>query len=89
MKTINVRVIPNARKDHVAEEEGRFKIYVNAPAIGGKANKAMIEVLAEFFNVKKSDIRIIRGEKSREKVIGVNISGSAPAEPHLNLLKTA
>ena len=73
MKVINVRVIPNAKKDDLLKEGDKLKVYVTAPAIGGKANKAMIKVLAEFFNVKKSDIRIIRGEKSREKVIEVNI----------------
>jgi hypothetical protein len=73
MKTMNVKVIPNARKDHVYVEEGRFKVHVKAPATGGKANKAMIELLADFLKVKESDIRIIRGEKSREKVIEVNI----------------
>ncbi len=74
MKVINIRVIPNAKKNDVSAEEGKLKVRVKAPAVGGKANKAMIEVLAEFFNVKKSDIRIIKGEKSREKVIEVDIN---------------
>ena len=72
MKTINVKVVPNARKDCVIEGEKGFKVCVNAPAVLGKANKAVIEMLANFFGVKKHDIRIIKGEKSREKVIEVN-----------------
>jgi uncharacterized protein (TIGR00251 family) len=73
MKVINVRVISNANKNEVSEEEGKVKVRVAAPAVCGKANKAVIEVLAEFFKVKKRDIKIIRGEKSREKVIEIDI----------------
>ena len=73
MKVINVRVIPNAKKNDVSEEMGQLKVHVKAQAVGCKANKALIEVLAEFFNVKRSDVKIIRGERSREKVIEVDI----------------
>ena len=72
MKVINLRVIPNAKKNEVSEEGGIFKVRVKAPAVGGKANKAVIEVLADFFKVKKRDIRIVRGAKSREKVIEID-----------------
>jgi uncharacterized protein (TIGR00251 family) len=44
---------------------------VRAPPVKGKANEAVIEVLAEFFGVKKSDIRIMSGERSREKVVEI------------------
>lgn len=68
---INIKVIPNAKKNEVIEEGDRLKVRVTAPAIDGKANKAVAEILAEFFKVKKRDIRIIRGEKTREKVIEI------------------
>ncbi len=80
MKVINVRVRPNAKKNDISEEVGQLKVYVKPPAIGGKANKALIEVLAEFFNVNKSDIKIIRGERSREKVIEVDIDDNCVAD---------
>ncbi len=69
---IKIKVIPNAKKNKVVESEGLFKVYVNAPAVDGKANKALIEVLSEYFDVRKSSVRIVRGEKSREKVVEVN-----------------
>ncbi len=72
MKLINVKVIPNAKKNNITEEGDRLKVHVMAPAVDGKANKAVIKVLADFFKVKKGDIAIIRGEKSKEKVIKVN-----------------
>ena len=74
MKVINVRVIPKAKKNNVSEERERVKVHVTAPAVGGKANRAVIEVLAGYFKIKKNNIRIIKGEKSREKVIDLNIN---------------
>lgn len=71
MKTINIKVVPNAKKDAVTMEPRRLKVYVTAPARDGKANKKVREVLAEFFQVKRSQIEIIRGEKTSQKVIGI------------------
>ena len=64
-------MVPSARKNGVVEEGDHLKVYVRAPPVKGKANEAVIEVLAEFFGVKKSDIRIISGERSREKVVEI------------------
>jgi len=77
MKVIKVRVIPNAKKNSIFQEGDMFKIHVVAQPVGGKANKAMIDLLAEFFKVKKRDIRIIKGESAREKVVEVNIDGNS------------
>jgi uncharacterized protein (TIGR00251 family) len=68
---VSVLVVPNARKNGVVEEGDHLRVYVRAPPVKGKANEAVIEVLAEFFGVKKSDIRIISGERSREKVVEI------------------
>ncbi|MEO0084037.1 MAG: DUF167 domain-containing protein [candidate division WOR-3 bacterium] len=68
---IRVRVIPNAKKNEVVKEENRLKVYLTAPPIAGKANKALIEILAEYFKVKKNRITIIHGEKNRDKIIEV------------------
>ena len=71
MGLIKVRVIPNAKKNDVSEEAGRFKVRVTSPARDGKANRTAIAILAEYFGIKKGDVRIIRGERSREKVIEI------------------
>lgn len=48
-----------------------LKIYLTAVPIGGKANKELIKLLSEKLGVSKSKISIIKGEKSKEKVIEV------------------
>lgn len=71
MKIVSVRVFPNAKKQKVINESNVLKVYVRAPASDGKANKVVIDILADYFSVKKSSVRIIRGEKSRIKIVSV------------------
>ena len=73
---IEVKVIPKAKRDRVYEEDGKLKVYVRAPAIDNRANRALIEVLARHFNVKKRSIRIVKGERSREKIIEIDVDNS-------------
>ena len=61
---ILVRVIPKAKQNKIVVEEDRLKVYLTAPAIEGRANDALIKILAAHFQVRKGDIRIVRGEKS-------------------------
>ena len=72
---LNVKVIPNAKKNKAVEEAGRLKVYLTATPVEGKANRALIEFLSEHFKVKKKQIRIVRGEKSREKVVEIQLPG--------------
>ncbi len=68
---LNVKVIPNSKKVNVIQEGNLFKVYVKAQAIDNKANKALIDVLSEFLNLKKIFIKIIKGQKSRNKIVEV------------------
>ena len=69
----NIRVIPKAKQAKVVEEGWGLKVYVTAAAEKGKANKAVIEVLANHFGVKKDCIRFITGLRSRNKVVEIKI----------------
>jgi uncharacterized protein (TIGR00251 family) len=71
VKVIQVKVIPNAKKAEVIEEKDFYKVKVNAPAIEGKANKAVIKSLADYFKVKPKQISIIKGEKNSLKTIAI------------------
>lgn len=70
--TLEFKVIANAKKNLVKQEDSLFKVYLAAPAVDGKANKLLYEVLADHFGVKKNQIEIIKGLKSRVKVIKIN-----------------
>jgi uncharacterized protein len=73
MRKISIRVVPNAsRNEVIKEEDGSLKVRVTAKAAEGKANKAVIEVLADYFGIKKSQVRIVMGEKARNKVVEIN-----------------
>ncbi len=66
---ITVKVIPRARQTKIVAEQDKLKIYVHEPAVDGKANKAVIKSIAEYYNVKKSAVTILKGEMSRDKII--------------------
>jgi len=68
---LKVKVIPNSKKASIELEKGIIKVHVNAPAVDGKANKVLIELLSDFLKVKKNRIKIVKGEKSRLKVIEI------------------
>jgi len=75
MELIKVKVIPNAKKNEITQEEDHFKARVKAPVVKGKANKELIALLADFFDVKKSVIKIVKGAKSREKLVEIGDDG--------------
>ena len=71
MKRLSIRVIPNAKQNKIVPEPNRLKVYLTVPPIEGKANKALIKLLAEHFKIKKNQITVVRGKKSRDKVVGL------------------
>ena len=68
---VEIKVIPGAKKNAMKQEEGRWKVYLSAPPADGKANKALLGLLAEHFQVRKSQIEITKGLKSRHKTISI------------------
>lgn len=68
---LEVKVIPGARKNLYKEEAAGVKIYLTAPPVEGRANEALCDFLAEHFDVRVSAIEIIKGLKSRNKVINI------------------
>ena len=72
MKKIPIKVIANAKKEKITEENGILKVYVSAPAVDGKANRAVIEALAARFGIKPRAVRIAAGLKSRNKIVEIS-----------------
>ncbi len=71
MKRIEVKVIPNAKKNEIKEEERFLKVYLTAPREKGRANRALISLLSKHFKLRKGEIRIISGERSTRKVVEI------------------
>ncbi len=70
--TVNVRVKPGSKKgDSIEEVEGGLVVYLRARPIEGAANEALIALLAKHFGVAKSLVQVVRGGKSREKVVEI------------------
>lgn len=65
---IAVRVTPNASRAVIKVEAGQVRVYVTVVPEGGKANKAVVKLLAKSLGIAKSTLELIRGETSRDKV---------------------
>lgn len=68
---IAVKVTPNARKNEIRQEGDVLKVYLSAPALDGKANDALRSFLAEHYQVRLSAIEIVKGLKSRHKIVNI------------------
>ncbi len=70
--TIEVRVEPRSSKRGIVGVLGNMlKVKLTAPPVEGAANEQLIEVIAETLGVRKSDVRVIRGQTSRNKVVEI------------------
>ncbi|MDT8069806.1 MAG: DUF167 domain-containing protein [Terriglobia bacterium] len=70
--TFAVRVQPRASRNAVAGEMGdALKIALTAPPVGGKANEACVDFLANLLKVPRSSVTIASGESSRNKVVRI------------------
>lgn len=69
---ITVRVTPKSKKSELCREgELVFRAKIMSPPDKGKANRELIGLVADHFQVKKNQVQIIRGEHSRDKIIEV------------------
>jgi uncharacterized protein (TIGR00251 family) len=67
---LEIRVRPNASRNKVGGSVGspqRLLVAVQAPAVDGKANAAVIKELANAFGLKARDFTIVYGELGRDK----------------------
>lgn len=77
-RLVALRVTPKAKHQGISEEIGpdgdiRYRIQVTAPAEGGKANAAVIAVLAKHLGLAKSRITLVRGDTARDKLVRVDV----------------
>ncbi len=69
---LQVKVVPGASRTRFVEEwNGRAKFAVAAPPDKGKANKELIEFLADRLGLRRSDFSIVAGQTSPRKTIRI------------------
>ena len=67
-----VRVIPRARKSEIAgTRDGALLVRLAAPPVEGAANDALIELLAERLGTLRRAVRIVSGERGRQKRVAI------------------
>ncbi|MCX6764993.1 MAG: DUF167 domain-containing protein [Candidatus Nealsonbacteria bacterium] len=70
---IFIKAKPNSKVEKIEKmSDNVFIVWVREPAEDGKANKAIIEALAEYFKVSKSSVNIVSGHTSKTKIVEIN-----------------
>jgi uncharacterized protein (TIGR00251 family) len=69
---LEVRLTPRARREEISGvRDGVLQVRVKAPPIDGRANEALRKLIAKRAGVPKSQVTIVRGERSRQKLLAV------------------
>ena len=68
---IQLKVIPKAKREEVRQEGDLLVVRVKEPPKEGKANSAVVKVVAKHFGVSSGAVRIVSGYASRSKVVEI------------------
>lgn len=69
---LSVKVIPRSKRNSVEWESGEgLRVRLTAAPVDGAANEALVALLAERLGVPKRQVVVVRGAKSRQKVVEV------------------
>ena len=83
--TFDIQVIPHASRAEIAGvQEGAFKVKVTAPPVEGAANEACIKLLSKELGLKKSQMEIFSGAKSRKKTVMIKDISKTELEAKIN-----
>ena len=81
---ISVSIKPNAKVKKIEKvDEGRFKAWVKESPVEGKANLALVKVLADYFDVAPSRINIVSGYSSKKKIVEITKNLSPDTFPKI------
>jgi uncharacterized protein (TIGR00251 family) len=74
---IEIKVITNAKKREILREGAGLKVRLMSLPVEGKANEELVRYLSEIFGVKKSEVKIVRGDKDKKKLISIPVDEAA------------
>lgn len=81
-----VRLQPRARRDAIiGEQDGVLRIAVSAPPVDGRANEALCRLIARQARIARGRVHVIRGERSRMKIVRVERMSAAQLRHALGL----
>ncbi len=72
VRNISVRVVTRSSKRGVEEPgDGSLRVHLHSPPVGGKANEELLAAVGKHLGVPKSNISIVGGARSRDKLLRV------------------
>jgi len=84
--TLELKIIPNAPRSEIVGWLGAaLKVKIHAPALEGRANDALLDFLAGELSLPRRNLTLLRGEKSRQKVIRITGLDEAALRARLTL----
>ena len=71
---VNIKVKPGSKKGSFVQTSltGDLLVYVKEPAVDGMANSAIVKLMADYYDTAKSNVKIVGGLKSRNKIIEIS-----------------
>jgi len=85
---VQLRVSPGANSAHIVGRHGEaWKVRVAAPAEGGRANGAVVRLLAETLSIPRKDVSLVSGLGGRDKI--VRLTGLDPTQIERRLSSAA
>lgn len=68
---VAVRLTPRASAEAITVEGETLRVRVTAPPVDGRANTALVRLLAKRLRVARGDVRIVSGPTARQKLVEV------------------
>ena len=82
---VRLRVSPGANSAHVVRRHGEaWKVRVAAPAEGGRANEAVVRLLAETLSLSRDAVTLVSGHGARDKIVQLTCLDSTQIERRLS-----
>jgi uncharacterized protein (TIGR00251 family) len=87
MVTVSVRVHPGAsREEIVLLPDGSLDVRLRARAVEGQANAALVELLADRLRLRRREVEIVVGERSRQKRVRIDVTSNAELARRLGMI---
>lgn len=70
---LTVMAHPNSKRPRVEKDSlGTMHVYIHEPPLDGRANEAVRDALADFLNIKKYRLSLIKGHQGKKKIFEVH-----------------